>query len=648
MSKWNLGYLETVELFNYQPDNKKDQIREFITVVLNKYKVENDKWTARKMVYTSQQVCEKLFNKDTPVSAADALDLIRATKSNYPSIIAQQTLQTLVTATTSNQFSDNYLALMLQGWSAVDEYVWDGFKYTIIDEESVIVAPTGNGNEYKVVGKTYNEVYGALAGLAVEGSNVNRLKYIEQNIINYLLEVCFQNDVLSDAAVNGERLSGAVADLLYQRIPVTDATTGQFSGWKLGYKDGKPTVERYIKCANERFLSNPDNYIANISTVSNDSDEPTFRYISLDLKDGDWSAYKKWFKDTFENPEMVAKVFMTFVAGVVKADNTSKQVLWITGRGNDGKSQILNALSDFMGSAWTNVDSKIMAGDFGMSQLVNKRLVTISDQKNSNLIRSPWIHQLTGADRVLVNAKNKRPYTAKLIGKLIVCENILPTINLNEDNQSSRLILLKCKDKTAEEKIAAGTAVMKDGLLHDVGNAIWPKELISQAEAFIFNCLKIYPELCPNNSQIIVPKELQDLKIDVCSDIEDEDLADIIFDYLEIGGPNDYVLKSDLFRHIEEKLGKKYHKFNTPNQVRLLLSKVYGTSERQNRIDGKPIRIYRGVKLKAWEGGQSSFKQVTNQPKQPTSVDLQRKYITTREEPEVDTTIFDDEYAGLE
>jgi hypothetical protein len=598
MADWNFGYLNNIDVFKKQDDITKEGIKNFATQILNRYKVEDGNWIFRKKIYTSQQILDNLYNISNPMTMKDALDVINLTLEHYQSILADLEKESKQQSDVSNQFADNYLALMLEGWSDVDRFVWSGLKYTIIDEESVIVAPTGNGREFKIVGKTYNEVYGALAGLSVEGSGVNRLKYIEQHIINYLLEICFQNTVLSADAVTGEHLSGAVADMLYCRVPVTDNSTGKFTGWRIGYKDGKPTVERYIKCSNERFLSNPDNYIANISPISNDPNEPTFRHISLNLKDGDWSAYQKWFNDTFENPEMVSEVFMSFIAGVVKADNSSKQVLWITGSGNDGKSQILDALANFMGSAWGSVDPNLMAGDHGMCQIVNKRFCTVSDRKNPNLIRSPWVHNLTGGDRVLVNPKQKRPYTTKLIGKLMVCENVLPTINLLEDNQSSRLILLKCKNKTDAEKVAAGTSVMRNGKAVHVGNTEWPKLLIAQAEAFIFNCLNIYPQYCPTNSQIMVPDELQELMLDVCSDIDDEDLESIVCDYIEIGEEYEYVSKSDLFNHIENSLGKKYHKLNTPNQVRLLLSKTFNTSERQNRVNGKPIRMYRGIRIK--------------------------------------------------
>lgn len=516
-------------------------------------------------------------------------------------------------------FLVKYKDLLLSKWSDVDEIVYEGLKYTINNDAPLILAPTGNGNEYAMIGRTYQDVYTALAGLKVRDSNINRLKYIENCIIHEVLSLCFPGSAQHPDVIDGSRLSACVLDSMYGKKPVFDGPN--VVGYCFQYLGGKPNALKYMEKSLETFLANADNFIENIAPISNDPNQPTFRYVSLDFVDGDWSAYKKWFTDTFDNPHVVAKAFMCHIAAFLDAGNKGKQCMWIRGYGDDAKSTVFNAISDYLGSAASPIDIKLLKDNaHGWSQFDNVRLGIISDAKCPASIGDNWLHKITGNDTYLSNEKFKTPRKTTAITKLVFLENIDPIVKVNQDNHMSRIVYYKCKLKTVQDKLNAGIGILdSDGVFHKTGNEEFAKTIRSQTPAFLSACMKIYwseKTLCPTRSQIIVPIHMLDDLITVCSD-ESEDILEYEISRAVVkGAVTDYIPRSDLHDLIKANYKSNWHAIVSPQTIKLILEKNYTAVVKQVRGEGDiRVRAYTGVKLKTWTGNESpSFKEVDKTP----------------------------------
>lgn len=519
-----------------------------------------------------------------------------------------------------NGFLSSYREMLLSKWSEVDETVYEGLKYTINNDAPLILAPTGNGNEYTMIGRTYQDVYTALAGLKVKDSNINRLKYIENCIIHEILSACFPSGRQRPEVLDPSKLSACVLDSMYTKKPLFD-DNHILNGYCLVYVNGKPNALKYMEKSLETFLANSDNYIENVAPISNDPSVPTFRYVSLDFVEGDWSAYKKWFSDTFENPLIVAKTFMCHIAAFLDAGNRGKQAMWIRGYGDDAKSTVFNAISDYLGSAASPIDIKLLKDNaHGWTQFDNVRLGIVSDAKCPAAIGDPWFHKVTGNDTYLSNEKFKTPRKVTAITKLVFLENIDPIVKVNQDNQMSRIVYYKCKLKTVEDKVKAGIGIVDEaGVFHKTGNEEFAKAIREQTPAFLNACMKLYwseNTLCPTRSQVIVPAHMTDDLVTVCSD-ESEDLLEYELEkQIERGLPSDYIPRSELHDSIKSAYSANWHPIVSPQTIKLLLEKTYGSVVKNIRKDdGTRVRAYTGVKLKNALDGNSSYKLANNQPK---------------------------------
>lgn len=600
---YNLRYLSSQPTFSIRTADEQSSIKDTLISVINKYKFQDNNWVYRQQIYTSQQIANAVFNTQLPCTLNDLTTYIKLAADNYAVVVPQDSNDDMEqrNAEWLLAYRDN---LLLGGFSAIDKFVWSGFKYTLNMGSPLIVGPTGNGNEYKQIGRTWQEINAALAVLTVEqdGQKINRIKYIDQHIIQPLLCLCSSNAPTPIAFLDGAKLPASVADALYKPVPVKDDDHNVI-GFKFVYTVGKPTVAKYIELSLEAFLADPDNYIPDISPISNDSEEPTYRYINLNPAHGDWSAYRKWFVDTFDDYESAQQIYMGWVGAALTAKNTSKQVLWVYGGGDDGKSTVASTLIKYFGEAGTGTNVHDITQDHGISGIVNKRLLVFSDDKNQRLIQTPIIHKITGGDTVTDNPKHQTPRAVKMIGKIMVCDNKLPLINMREQNQTSRLILLQCKTKTDEEKIASGIAVRTDdGRVQMVGNSEFKRTLETQTEAFCAACLDVYKTVCPTDAQILVPESAVLAMRDHCADNDEANIDECIDDLLVATTVQDaYIITTDLYSKVAEKLGKGYNSVYTPAAVQDLLKKVYKSEIKQIRIDGVRKRVYPGIKYRSAE-----------------------------------------------
>ena len=230
----------------------------------------------------------------------------------------------------------------------------------------------------------------------------------------------------------------------------------------------------------------------------------------------------------------------------------------------------------------------------GWEQFVGTRLGILDDTKNYSLHRSNWVHKITTPrSKLLINPKHKATYTIEAITKLIQLENSPPEINLQEENQTSRVIYLRCKRKTDEDKLKAGIAKRQsDGTVSNVFNPDFVKQLTEQAEAFLAVCMEKYADpngLCPTKAQIIVPKIINDWTIEDCSDIKD-DVVELALNNLLVEDVDGFVSRTDLYDRVKEIMKKEWHGLSTPRTISLMMVKIYNAQFVQKRVGDFRVR----------------------------------------------------------
>lgn len=524
-------------------------------------------------------------------------------------------------ANDASEWRARYFAEIIEPqWTSADRRAWDGIKYVVRYDQTLIVAPTGKGREYKVIGTDAREVYKMLSTIDYKGTS--RLDYMRRTIITPLEEILYNTTgALPSLAINPDLLSGAISEMVYKSTAVFE--DGEMRGFRFT-SEKKPVLVDYISRAIEVFLSRPEYRIVNIEPISNDPDQPTFCFIDLPENTESQAellakipAYVS-FSSIFEDRKYTWPVFCAYCASVVTAVNRGKQALWIHGHGDDAKSKFLDAWHHWLGDAATPIDIESMSTQFGMSRLESRRLVTISDNKNPDFIRKGWFHKASGGDVFDCERKNRTPYKAKSVAKFIICENIAPNINLDERNQTSRLIYIKMRKRSEQEEMSMGIRKQfADGSTAFIGSATFGQELIDQWPDFIKYCMAHYAMLCETNANIAIPTQMAEKVSNLCGDPLDQMLVDEL-EYLFVSSPDEKLQKREVLDRIAEKYGDTWIKngFNL-QKIKNILTNIFNVTEHKNKADG---RYYLGIKLRCTL--QTAFKKSTNELEYHKTTDI--------------------------
>lgn len=209
-------------------------------------------------------------------------------------------------------------------------------------------------------------------------------------------------------------------------------------------------------------------------------------------------------------PASHIECFKAFVWSAYKADNTSRQVVYMyEADGNSGKSKFIDAVFtplrkiDAVDSA-----SKNFNGEFGMESCYQSRVLVIPDNKNKQLLRSQLMHQLTGGDEILINSKNVRQFTFTPRLSIWTHSNILPTIDVNAAHERTRIAIFhfhandKVKKAVYETDENGELKYDSNGFLTSIGDSTFYDKLVADVPFFLAECKNAYEKLCPTNADI--------------------------------------------------------------------------------------------------------------------------------------------------
>ncbi len=229
-----------------------------------------------------------------------------------------------------------------------------------------------------------------------------------------------------------------------------------------------------------------------------------------------------------------AETFKAYVWSVFEPKNFGRQAMWLQGEGGDGKSTVLRAIANFMGTQHTlTIGIGSYDKDFFFGECFGKRLAIYPDCKNLQVLRKERIKQLLGRDIVPINNKYEKVFSAQVYSKLFVASNWMPQINYQDDSERTRLLL--CKVKTFGD---------------EMGDPDFQFKLESEMWAFLSKCRESYKRECPNGMSLRVPAEMKSLIKTQCSALDSDLLEEFINMRLEFG-PGKKVSKTVL--HLELK-----------------------------------------------------------------------------------------------
>ena len=562
----------------------------------------NNKWRNGRKIRTSDDLVKDylidIFVDNTKAQVLTALN-------DTITISDKDKIDTELLGKLNNKWADAYNALATSRWSAVDDDIWRGLYYTLdaSGEKTIVSRVSPASNELRIIGKTDEEVIAALCGLFVNNESTKSLHdYIDEVLTNTIINECSAKPINWTTNITLlANLPASVANVVYTCEPVmTSIGSDRIQlGWALCLPKSLsyyPSVRSYIKCAISAFLAQPNKYIESISDVSNDPNEFTYKYIDLSkYQAGPIEVYENWGKHTF-NSVAEWNTWKAWIGSIFIAANNSKQACWLQGGGNMGLSKIQNALYHELGkytvASFSGPSS--LDGSFVNASIVGKRLAIISDVKNENLIRKGVVHNWTGGDISLINQKNKQAFSTKTYLKVLICENIAPRINFEQDNQMSRLLYFKLKIRSNDEKIKMGIGrINESGVYEDVGSATFQADLDRQINAFIFNCIETYHKLCPKDSQIIPYVGMTDRIIAHCADPKSEELYDWVIANI-IKDADSEIYYKDLLLAIDIADSSKNDGYFVQS-LNLMLEKYFETSV----IKRDGLKLYKGITIKA-------------------------------------------------
>lgn len=191
-------------------------------------------------------------------------------------------------------------------------------------------------------------------------------------------------------------------------------------------------------------------------------------------QEGDWSAHKEFVQRCSCPDTLMMWTWSCFLP----EDQTGREALLIFGNGNDGKSQWCQKLMEFLGPV--SAASEILRGEnrFELASLLNKRLVYFGDFRNPRPIHSKIMREVIAGAYIYMEGKGKDGKSAYFHPRCLLSTNVEPRISMSDRAEYTRVRRINVKE-----------------LDDNKGDRAWPKKLLEQMPAFLFECKKVYERM---------------------------------------------------------------------------------------------------------------------------------------------------------
>lgn len=189
----------------------------------------------------------------------------------------------------------------------------------------------------------------------------------------------------------------------------------------------------------ERSSFNPDgwlplaNGVLELATLTVRPHDPTLRFtFKLPVSytpDATCPTFETFIGQLFPEPKDCSFIQEWFGANLTPG-NRDQILVVLTGAGSNGKSTLLGALGDLLGSE--NVSSQslqaLAESSFARAELWGRLANIAADLPSDSLRRTGWLKTLTGGDRFTAEQKYKRPFSFVNRSHLTFACNTMPEV----------------------------------------------------------------------------------------------------------------------------------------------------------------------------------------------------------------------------
>lgn len=170
--------------------------------------------------------------------------------------------------------------------------------------------------------------------------------------------------------------------------------------------------------------------------------------IPFDPEPGPTTVWDQ-MKSRFVNPDQALAVEL-WLGALFTITDRPQQALWLHGPGRDGKGTLIEELMAIFGErASASILSKSI-DKYTLAAFPGKRLVSIPDCRNVEILDEEFFYQVTGGDRVSVRRMRQEATTEKLDCMLLIASNKFPEINW-DPSLRRRLIFAQFEDSRSED-----------------------------------------------------------------------------------------------------------------------------------------------------------------------------------------------------
>lgn len=240
--------------------------------------------------------------------------------------------------------------------------------------------------------------------------------------------------------------------------------------------------------------------VENVAVLANSINKYCMGYYSL--KRGDVNApTPAWDNFIIALPDDGTKeCFMAWIYSIFKEDNFGRQVLWLHGKGESGKSKVVQAIHKKMYEINPNIVTSLeplqFMDRFSAASYVKKRLTIGQDIVDRYLVRNQLVKNITGNDNSSVIKKGQDKSDENIYSKVLVSSNVSPWVSIYKSEEISRMLYIHVDPELS-------IAARKKWDVDNMGD--WGKCLIAETDDFIAKCEAPYHNTLDEDKQNIVP-----------------------------------------------------------------------------------------------------------------------------------------------
>ena len=376
----------------------------------------------------------------------------------------------------------------------------------------------------------------------------------------------------------------------------------------------------YLESIGEKIFEDDTLLIDEPKTMSNSSDEFSYStFLSSKLPTPDASKCRDWTDWETSLPEHSVPVWRAWFYSLFVAENEGRQYPWLHGRGMNGKSKVVGAITDIFEDLVGVVTTSELSSQFALAHTYGKRICVWDDCRNVFAPHSDFFHRKSGGGTGCIEGKGLKAFTSKNVySKMLVTSNFAPDVYVNEINELTRMMYFQMRDPPPSI-MAKYCKCNPDGsiCLDAEGHPVYTgynlrKKLGEQMLDYVSICRPAYDELCPAGDFILIPPEMSLAVQSQCSG--EQYITNIAFvsECLTFSGDlwcTCKELQDSYYSYIGRKApnGELNHIYRT-------LTEEYHCERTFTKIDGHKTRIVRGCSLKLTKHSDK----VINQPVNPS------------------------------